>query len=309
MTAIFRKGDRVRHVSRTEWGVGAVLRDQGSRYVDILFENVGAKTFDLNLPGAAFARIEPSIETTFLDALVKHHVESMSKPAAKKGVAPKVTVQPWSTLTGCFLSYFPGGFQDASYLQPHGERGDKAAASAMMNESLDEPSLREMLRRGDHEGVCMRARKVVHRSKLLHTFENIALANALGSADSRQRFAESLNELLYGSGNEEARFESFARMLETIGAAGWPVATLFPFLRYPDGAMCLRPMLTMRAADSIGLALNYKSDLNLVTWRCMNELAQRVREKLVADGRPELTPRDMIDVQSFLWVSDPAYTA
>lgn len=309
MSELLKRGDRVRHASRTEWGVGAVLADQKATTVDILFENVGAKTFDTTSPAAVFERIEPGIETDYLDSLVKYHYEQSMTKTQGAPQSKKVPVQSWSKAVERFLDRFPGGFLDPEYSgSAKGERLDKDAASALMAALLREGEFRALLARADYDGIRDRACKVVNRSGMLHTFENIKLSNALESHENRKAFAESLCELLYGEAEPATRFESFARTLEEIGAAGWPLATYFPFMRYPDRAMFMRPMLTERAAGTLGLALNYKPELNVLTWTCLHELATQVFKKLSSEARPQLRPRDMIDIQSFLWVSDPRYT-
>jgi hypothetical protein len=42
--------------------------------------------------------------------------------------------------------------------------------------------------------------------------------------------------------------------------------------------------------------LNYRPEPNWLTYRCLLEFAQNLRNKLA-----DLEPKDMIDVQSFLW--------
>jgi hypothetical protein len=49
MTELLKRGDRVRHETRTDWGLGEVLEDQQVNRVRIIFEDEGLKTFDLGI--------------------------------------------------------------------------------------------------------------------------------------------------------------------------------------------------------------------------------------------------------------------
>ena len=80
--------------------------------------------------------------------------------------------------------------------------------------------------------------------------------------------------------------------------ATWPVATIFPYLAHPDRNMFLKPEVTKEAAQRLGFHLNYKSEPNWLTYRSLLSLAELLMEEL----RP-LGARDLIDVQSFIWVT------
>ena len=77
----------------------------------------------------------------------------------------------------------------------------------------------------------------------------------------------------------------------------WPVVTVFPFLAQPDRHIFLKPNVSRVAAAQYGFDLGYLSRPNWRTYASLLELADLVR----ADLR-DLRPRDLIDVQSFLWV-------
>jgi hypothetical protein len=81
----------------------------------------------------------------------------------------------------------------------------------------------------------------------------------------------------------------------------WPLVTVFGFIAQPGQHMFMKPN-TMRAAALLyGYELHYRSRPNWQTYNDLLELARRVR----SDQR-DLGPRDLIDVQSFLWVQGSA---
>lgn len=77
----------------------------------------------------------------------------------------------------------------------------------------------------------------------------------------------------------------------------WPVATVFGFLARPRGHFYLKPNVTRRALEAYGLPFTYQPRPNAQTYGELLSLAHTVKRDLAP-----LQPRDMIDIQSFLWV-------
>lgn len=61
--------------------------------------------------------------------------------------------------------------------------------------------------------------------------------------------------------------------------------------------MFLKPNVTRRAASAYGFEFDYASGPNFRTYASLLAFAARVRKDLA-----DLRPRDMIDLQSFIWV-------
>ncbi|MHB0968956.1 MAG: hypothetical protein ACYC7A_01985 [Thermoanaerobaculia bacterium] len=77
----------------------------------------------------------------------------------------------------------------------------------------------------------------------------------------------------------------------------WPLATVFGFLAQPEEHFFLKPNVTRRAFEEYGLDFEYVSRPNGATYGELLDLVDAVRRDL-----SDLRPRDLIDVQSFLWV-------
>ena len=77
----------------------------------------------------------------------------------------------------------------------------------------------------------------------------------------------------------------------------WPIVTVFGFIAQPDRHLFLKPNVTRVAATQYGIEFHYQSKPNWNTYRELLHFAARVRRDL-----RDLAPRDMIDLQSFLWV-------
>jgi hypothetical protein len=77
----------------------------------------------------------------------------------------------------------------------------------------------------------------------------------------------------------------------------WPVVTVFGFIALPEKHFFLKPMVTKTAAEKYDYPFDYVSKPNWHTYSSVLGFAETVRRD-VAD----LKPRDMIDLQSFIWV-------
>jgi hypothetical protein len=77
----------------------------------------------------------------------------------------------------------------------------------------------------------------------------------------------------------------------------WPVVTIFGFLALPDQHFFLKPTVTRVAAREYGYDFRYQSRPNWDTYSDLLTFAGTVSRDL-----EQLRPRDMIDIQSFLWV-------
>lgn len=301
----FKAGERVKHATKTEWGIGEVLADESGGRVKIFFEDVGAK--ELDLEHAKFIRVfGEEAKSDYLTALVRNYKTELTKSAStgKK----KTEFMPFSKAVQNFLSYFPDGFQDPNYLDGKSdERKYKKAASQLMIELLGKEVFKGLLQQGNFKEVLDRATKVMNKTDLIHHIEKIWFANGVTTETNQKKFAESLFDLLYGDSEIRIRFERFSEMLSEIGAAKWPIATYFLFITFPDSHMFLKPMAIQNAANTLGMEINYRPELNWITYSRVLELAELIQSQLHKDGREILVPKDMIDVQSFVWIISPGY--
>jgi hypothetical protein len=81
----------------------------------------------------------------------------------------------------------------------------------------------------------------------------------------------------------------------------WPVVTVFGFIARPKVHVFYKPRVTQLAAEHYGYDLAYRSQPTWATYADLLAFADVVRRDLA-----DLKPRDMIDVQSFLWVQGSA---
>lgn len=276
-----KKGTRVRLTARPEWGLGELVEDGSAVAIRVFFVNGGLRTL-----APSVAKLEvvtgPAAENAWLDDL---SAKALEKDARYLSIPHAIER---------FLEKFPKGFYDDGYANE--ERDYKVFASDLAKEHLGVGALAKKLKAEAYEEIGREAMRVVTATNLIFPNEIMALNDALKSSAGQIRFARGLGDLLAVEKPSEGAFRAFAAMLEEIAAAKWTIATYFPYLVYPDTHIFLKPMVTQAAAELSGFDLNYKPQLNWLTYSRLLEFANRLRKDLA-----KLKPRDMIDVQSFIW--------
>ena len=77
----------------------------------------------------------------------------------------------------------------------------------------------------------------------------------------------------------------------------WPLLTVFGFIAQPRVHLYLKPTVTRRAALEYGYDFQYRSKPSWETFKSLLDFARTIQREM-----HDLRPRDMIDVQSFIWV-------
>jgi hypothetical protein len=199
-----------------------------------------------------------------------------------------------------FLRFFPAGFRDETYID--WERGYKWTAHEQWNEVLGRNIFRDLLKQREFAEIAARAVRIESRTNLLFSFEKMALRDAVKTTAGARLFAEGLFDFLHGSGTPERKF---TRWVEVVAALPrkqtrvltWPLLTVWGFIAQPETHIFLKPNVTRIAADEYGFEFQYQSRPSWETYANLLEFAATVRRDL-----RDMGPRDMIDIQSFMWV-------
>jgi len=183
------------------------------------------------------------------------------------------------------------------------ERLYKWEAHQRWTRALGRARLRSLLDAGEVEEIATTAVGIESRTNLLFSFEKMALRDAIKSVSGAELLSNGLFNWLYGSGTEKARFERWCHAVDELPrrqtrVATWPVVTVFGFIARPRTHIFLKPNVTRAAADRYGFDLPYRSRPGWDTYRALLDFAKTIRTDL-ADWRP----RDMIDIQSFIWIT------
>jgi len=201
-----------------------------------------------------------------------------------------------------FLRSFRKGFRDETYLA--WERDYKWETHQRWEEALNRDAFRRLLEHRKYAEIAARAVRTEQKSRhsMIFSFEKMALRDALKSSAGARAFATGLYDFLHGSGSDEVKFVAWC---ETVAALPrkqtrvltWPLVTVFGFIAQPDKHIFLKPVVTKTAAQNYGFDFQYQSKPNWKTYASLLEFAETIRRDV-----SDLKPRDMIDLQSFIWV-------
>lgn len=216
------------------------------------------------------------------------------------------TVTPAARCRRRFLRIFPGGFHDPTYLD--WERDYKWATHQRWSAALGHSEFGRLLGAGEYREIADRAVRVEQQSRhsMLFSFEKMALRDAVKTAAGAARFASGLFELLHGAGRAPDRWAAWIEAVDALPrkqtrVLTWPMVTVFGAIAKPRVHIFLKPTTTRAAAQAYGFDLSYTSRPNWPTYRSLLDFAGRIRADIA-----DLEPRDMIDIQSFMWVMGSA---
>lgn len=201
-----------------------------------------------------------------------------------------------------FLRYFRRGFVDPTYLE--WERDYKWETHQRWEEAFGRDEFQRLLWRRDFREIATRAVRIEQRSRhsMLFSFEKMALRDAVKSTAGAKMFAEGLFAFLYGPGDNARKFDAWCRTVAALPrrqtrVLTWPLVSVWGFIAQPEKHFFLKPKVTRLAAKAYGCDLPYSATPSWETYAHLLDFAATVRRDL-----RDLKPRDMIDLQSFLWV-------
>lgn len=199
-----------------------------------------------------------------------------------------------------FLYYFKKGFHDEVYLD--WERDYKWNAHLSWEEHLNQEAFRKLLSARRFSEIANTAVRIESRTNLLFSFEKMALRDAVRTREGARDFALGLYDYIYGETSLEERFRKFTDTLSALPrkqtrVVTWPLHTVFGFIANPDEHIFLKPRVTKIAAEKYGFDFRYLSRPNWDTYHNLLAFAEQV-----GADQADLGPRDLIDIQSFMWV-------
>lgn len=187
-----------------------------------------------------------------------------------------------------FLKFFPNGFRSDGFLSR--ERNYKVEAKRKLDAAAP---LSDAL---NGSGLGKAVLSAFHATNMLSRFEKARVADVLRGRDAdafvraAARFADDATA---------AALSGIERVLAPHDCARWTFATYLPFLWRPDAHMYLKPEATKDFAVRVGhpFASIYRARLEFDVYSSLLTLADETSNEL-----SDLSPRDRIDIQSFIWV-------
>ena len=176
------------------------------------------------------------------------------------------------------------------------------AAHIAWQEQLNKSVFKELLEAGNYSEIARRAVKIESRTNLLFSFEKMALRDAVNTSQSARLFAEGLFHFIYGDATMPKKFEQYRDTLAMLPVRQtrvltWPVLTIFGFVANPSEHIYLKPTVTKLAARKYQFDFQYSPKPSWEVYHSLLSFAEQIRKDTA-----KWKPRDMIDVQSFIWV-------
>ncbi len=168
--------------------------------------------------------------------------------------------------------------------------------------ALNKGAMEALIKAKKFEEIAATATRIESRTNLLFSFEKMALRDAVRSPAGAKMFALALFDFLHGSKPMEQRFADWVEAVAALPrrktrVLTWPLVTVFGFIAQPETHFFLKPTVTREAARRYGAEFEYASRPSWPLYKSLLNFVRKVR----GDIR-DMRPRDMIDMQSFLWV-------
>lgn len=188
-----------------------------------------------------------------------------------------------------FLGYFPQGFADPRYAEKERDYKDQAVAKVAAILPM------EAAHAGGPE-ARLAAVRAFQATNLVFQVEKARIKDLLAGDQGDAFLAGAVR---FAVGEIASGLDQMTTALRQETQASWPLLTYLPFLWRPDRHIFLKPKVTRDFADRVGHPFGRDYDQGIVpaVYESLLDLADQTRGEIAALG-----PRDLIDVQSFIWV-------
>jgi len=286
--------DYVEHkTKKEEWGVGKVIDKSGTKRdprITIFFTKIGSsKSFATEAP---FKVLDES-DVSKADQIQLNNISNTKANNSNKYLGISDAIIGFKKLLEV------DDFKGERYLLT--ERNYKLALHEKALSYFNQKGFHQLLEDNNYTELTERLKKFfVAQVNLLSHFEHVKLKDTLLESETNQKvFFEALYSLLYDDDFSES-FRNWIIVLSELGHAKWTLATIFLYAIYPERYMFVKPETTKVAAEISNFFINYESKPTLDTYKRILSFSSYLRVKI-----DELKPKDMIDVQSFMWCMNP----
>lgn len=198
-----------------------------------------------------------------------------------------------------FLKVYPDGFYGERLAQE--ERNYKLKASQLCQQLLSEDDMTTLIEGQHWNELFERVKTLVNKTNLIQpSFEKPKLFDTIREPGNPHVFYPALLDCLHGPGSHAARIGRFADTLSSLGLAKWTYVSYFLYLHYPDECMFVKPEGLKQCINITQYPLDYNPAPSEALYAQILTFSSWLKHKLA-----DLKPRDMIDVQSFMWHMAP----
>lgn len=285
---IWKKGIFIVNPKAMHWGIGIVTEDQRSEQVKAFFEH------ECNIKTLGLKYIQPEEITE--PGPAKLFLENI---LVDEEVASKSDRQPFPAILKQFLENFPDGLKGK--MLKHYEINYKRDAHNYCVEELDKKSLKESLDQEDYDTLATKIKRLYSKTNLLASFEMMDLNDAFKKDKAKKELSHAFYHLLYGDAPLQKRFNDTVKIFESYKMDKWTTISYPLFIRFPKEYLFVKPSMTKEAAENRGFDIQYSSKVNWSTYKRILDFGEDLFVRLSQSDNEMLHPKDMIDVQTFMW--------
>ncbi len=215
------------------------------------------------------------------------------------------TIRRWFTPTALerLIPVFQkkyASFNEADYIRD--ERNYKLVAGQLMRDLLAKDILGQLIEEKKFEEGAARIRKAAHKSKenpdnnLLNQWDMMHI-----TVVPQDELVTRLYRLLYAEGSFALRLAAWIELMGQQKPNCWPTATYFLMLQDPARYIFVKPEPFSEFLNSVGSDLPWHTQPTPEYYAQLLQLGQALLPKLAPLGA-----KDMVDVQSFIWIVSSA---
>jgi hypothetical protein len=145
-----------------------------------------------------------------------------------------------------------------------------------------------MISRNQFERITEHALETLRATAILPPDRLDELEKVLEDESCRKSFGIALNGLLHGKRGMQERFEHWIDVLKSLDIATWSMATIWPFLLFPDRFLVIDETLLTEALGGHGESFELPATLDWEGYRDSQRLAHQLKTRFGASDMLDL---------------------
>lgn len=203
-----------------------------------------------------------------------------------------------------FFKHFEG-LNDSKYVK--NERTYKLGVSEKAWEDLNQETFADLLKQNDFDKILKELKKLFDNTSLANWRDHDILRNPPENLE--KPLCENIYNLLFDKTREiEERINSLVEVLGQEKGMNnsniWNFITYLLFVYYPDDHYFVKPSVWDQVCKKLGIENPRKVKMNGKSYRDILNICKDIRNSL---QNTPLKPRDMIEIQSLLYIYSGAY--
>ena len=191
-----------------------------------------------------------------------------------------------------------GGFASPAFVKE--EVHYKHQAVTLMHETLGADEMQRLMAAGQEDEIIQRLGKVGRKTNLL--FQTAPLEGDLNilhvEIRDKPAFCRQVFDLLHGQSPSPERLAHYAAYVESQGYPNrWTFPTYLLFLCHPESEMLVKPRITAWLFQYLGMAQKLSAHPTAESYQTILDIVEALKTALA-----EYHPRDMVDIQSLIWI-------